>query len=256
MAVRFEAAGERLEIHQTRRGLRIVTWLFVVSGVLGMALTGWPRSIKVSISCSHATDTCTITHPHTKDWKQPVSSLTGIELTDNELRFERGSLAPYYLCTAPRADNAAAAAILGDFLRDPKIVTAATECTSHLSGIPIVGRIASVFGMVLLYLLLTAFLVDAHTIVDRAAGTIAMRGSKWPLNRWSFERPLSEVSGVSARKINTGRGQYMYLVDLVFDDGAVVRAMSPAAFKLPVLQQRIAELRRFVGLAPVERLEV
>jgi hypothetical protein len=40
----------------------------------------------------------------------------------------------------------------------------------------------------------------------------------------------------------------MYLVDIVFDDDTAVRAMSPAAYTVPVLQQRIMELRRAVGV--------
>ncbi|MEO8549565.1 MAG: hypothetical protein ABI678_06315 [Kofleriaceae bacterium] len=249
MAVRFEAAGDRLEIHQTRRGLRIATWLFVVFGLFGVVLVNLPQKAKLTITCSRTAGTCTIGHPHSKDWTQPLASITSVGLSNEVLELERRDAEPYHLCTAPHAENEAAATALGDFLKDPKVDSVATQCTTHLPAIPIVGRLAGVLGMALLYLLLTAFLVDAHTIVDRKAGTITMRGSSWPLKRWSVERPLSDVVNVAARRIYTGRGQHMYLVDVVFEDGAVVRAMSPAAYRLAVLQQRITELRRYVGLA-------
>lgn len=248
MAVRFEATGDRLEIHQTRRGLRIAVWLFVLFGVLGAVLVNLPHQVKVGIACNRTTGVCTITHPHSKDWEQPLASIASVGLTDEELVLERRDTEPYHLCTAARADNEAAASALASFLKDPKCETVAAECTSQLPAIPIVGRFAGLFGMALLYFLLTAFLVDAHTVIDRKAGTIAMRGSKWPLTRWKFERPLAEVKNVAAKKIYAGRGQHMYLVDIVFDDDTAVRAMSPAAYTVPVLQQRIMELRRAVGV--------
>jgi hypothetical protein len=248
MALHFEPAGDRLEIHQTRRGLRIATWLFVLFGALGAVLTFLPHATKVTVACSRAANTCTISHSHTKDWKQPLDSITAVRLTDGALVLERQGRSPYHLCTAPRAANEAAAGVLEGFLRDPNVDAATAECTSHVGGAPIAGRIAGIAGMALIYLLLTAFLVEAHTIVDRTAGTISMRGSKWPMTRWALERPLSEVANVSARKVYTGRGQYMYLVDVVFEDGTAVRAMSPAAYRPAVLKERIAELRRFAGL--------
>lgn len=249
MAVRFEAAGDRLEIHQTRRALRIATWLFVLFGALGVAMTFIPHSAKVTIACDRAAAECTIGHPHSKDWKQPIAAISSIDLTDDELVIQRRDTEPYHLCYATRTENEAAAQALSKFFAE-KQATVATECTTHLPGIPIAGRVAGLFGMALLYFLLVAFLVDAHTLIDRKAGTIAMRGSKWPFKRWKLERKLSEVANVAVRRVYTGRGQSMYLVDVVFSDGQIARAMSPAAYKLDTLQQRIVELRKYVGLAP------
>jgi len=245
MAFHFVSSDARLTIDQTRRGLRTAMWLVALFGLLGAVLMNLPRSREVRLTCSRATNECVVTYPH-KHRTLPLPTIASVRLGDRTLDLERTTGTRYHLCDAPRAELAPTAETLTTFLRDPSAASTEVGCQGPDGSIPLGGRLAGAFGILIGLMVLGAFLVESHVVVDRAAGTITMRGSSWPLRRWSIERPLASVARVVVRSRYVGRGQRMYLVDVVFTDETVVRAFSPAAYRMSTLEERIAELRRFV----------
>jgi len=244
--VRFESTGDRLTIDQTRRNLRIAMWLVVVFGALGAVIMSIPASGRVRVACSRAEGRCTVQYPH-QHRDLPLSTLAGVQLSDQVLELERTGNVPYHLCSAPRNELSRAADQLSAFLNDPTAPAVSAECTSTIGvGVPWTGRLAGVGGMLIIVAAMGGYLVEAHTVVDSAAGTIVMRGSSWPFRRWSLERPLADVSRVAVLKRYTGRGGYMYLIDVCFADGSYARAFSPASYRLDTLNKQIAVLQQFV----------
>lgn len=250
MAFRFEVTGDRLEITQTRRGARVLMWFVAVAGAIGFATMLIPHGREVSVTCSRAEGQCHVRRGRA-EVQLALSAIQGAHLADAALELDRAGEPPYHLCSAPRAQLAAAAEQLAVFLRAPAMATVQVRCESTLDMIvPLSGRIAGLLGMLVILALIGMFLVEAHTVVDRAARTIAMRGSIWPLRRWAIERPLADVSAVVVRRVYVGRGQRMYLIDVQFNDGVTARAMSPAAYRVATLEEQIATLRAFVGSTP------
>ena len=221
-------------------------WLVAVFGALGVVITFMSGSRHVTVTCSRAEGHCTVRYSH-EHGDLPISTIAGVRLTDEALELERPGTVPYHLCRAPRNELSRAADQLSAFLNDPSAPAVTAECTSTIGvGVPWTGKLAGVGGMLLVITAMGMYLVEAHTVVDRAAGTIVMRGSSWPFRRWSLERPLADVANVAVIKRYTGRGGYTYLIDVCFADGVCARAFSPAAYRLDTLDNRIAELRHFV----------
>lgn len=247
MAVHFETTPSTLTIEQTRRGLRIVIWLYVVFGALGAVIINRPGQGHVDVTCHRAEGRCTVKHARSRPSDLDLASIAGVRLADAELLLDRTNAPAYHLCRAPRAQLVGAAEQIAAFLHDPAAPALTTACDSTINvGVPVAGRIAGIAGMLAILLVLGWYLVETHVVIDRAAGTIVMRGSRWPRRRWSIERPLRAVTGVWVRKLYVGRGQRTPLIYVRFDDDTSVLAYSPAAFRPAKLDEQVAELRRAV----------
>ena len=105
---------------------------------------------------------------------------------------------------------------------------------------------AALVGDLLLLLAMTMWLQEATTVVDRHR--IVMRGRSGLFKKWNLDRPRSEVTDVVIERRYVLRGNYRDLVWVHFDDGERVLAMAPAFYRVPRLEERADELRRFLGL--------
>jgi hypothetical protein len=248
MALRFTATANGLTITQRRGGLRVAMWLFVIFGGLGAVMAWREPARTVSITCSRERGTCDMKQGY-KTHKLPLAAITTSAIKDDALVIDRSdSQGRYFVCFGARDVLEPPANALSHFLGDPSARELKTTCESkYPTGIPLAGKIAGLLGSVLLLLLMGVFLEETHVVIDRPAGTITMRGNRWPLRRWSLERRIEDVENVAVRQVYVGRGQRMRLVDVNFKDGTRARAFSPAAYRLETFEHQVAELRRSVG---------
>ncbi|MEO6773110.1 MAG: hypothetical protein ABI467_08805 [Kofleriaceae bacterium] len=248
MASRFAVEGNRLTIDQTRRGARIILTIAVLGLILGAVPLLVPHAPKpIHTTCSHATGACTIDYGH-HDHAVPLASISGADLRAGQLVLVHGPSVVYHVCRAPV--GAPMLPRLAAFFADDHAAAVAFDCDSLATGVPPAGIVAGLLGSLLLIGMIGIFVVESHVVIDRDAGTIAMRGSRWPFWRWSLERPLSEIRGVMMRRIYSGRGQSLRPVYIVFSDDSVRFAWSPAAYMLVAHLDRVAQLRAFLGLPP------
>lgn len=116
--------------------------------------------------------------------------------------------------------------------------------------VPVAPLVAAPVGIVLLALLMGAFLVESHVVVDREARTIAMRGYRWPVKRWNVARSLADVAGVEMAERYVGKGQYDRRIVVRFTDDTSYLACSPAASMVATIEERLATLRDFTRADP------
>jgi hypothetical protein len=245
VAVHYDSTPERLSIRQTRRGLRIAMWGFALFGLLGLVLVNIPHKDGAKVTCDRAGHACSIEHRSRTD-KISLAEIQSVELTESALLLDRVAGEPYHVCTNTRASLQVTADQLSSFLANPAMQTVTASCVSEGGGVPIGGRIAGVGGMLLLFVLMGAYLLETEVVIDHKARTITMRGFRWPRRRWSFERPLAEVKGVVVRTLYVGRGNRQPVVYVTFEDADPVIAFAPGAFRPAVLDQRITELREAI----------
>jgi hypothetical protein len=245
VAVHYESTPERLSIRQTRRGLRIAMWAFAVFGILGIVLVNLPHTDGAKVTCDRATQGCSIEH-RSRTNRISLFEIQSVNLTETALLLDRVTGEPYHLCTNTRASLQGAAEQLSSFFANPAMQTVTASCVSEGGGVPIAGRIAGVGGMLLLFMLMGAYLLETELVIDHKARTIRMRGFRWPRRRWSFERPLADVKGVVVRTLHVGRGNRQPIIYVTFEHADPVIAFAPGAFRPAVLEQRIAELRQAV----------
>jgi hypothetical protein len=253
VAVHFVATEDRLEIDQTRRGLRIGMWLCLAFAVLGFAMMHFAPTPHTTVSCTRASGRCTVTRTGHHPIDLQLAQITGARLADHELLIDGATEPLYHVCQAPRAELQTTADQLTKFFADPNATMVATSCDSTASRVPIGGQLGTVLGIALvLWYVSSLFLIETRVVIDRAANTIALRGRRgW--KKWDVERSLAEVDRVRIGRRYAGRGQYLFLVFIHFGDGASYVVYSPAMARMKTFDQHVAELQRFVD-RPIERM--
>jgi len=264
MSLRFEVEGNELKIEQRRRGLKVFMWLVVLGSIAGLAIVPLINSLPHTgqITCDRAAGTCKVTYEPNHDVRDiKLAAITNARIVQDggtlSVIIDRndGKLKHQWVCQSP-ADHADAKAvrtagetIAGFFVGAPGAPALDVTCPNHGGEFnPIILIPAVILGDLLLLLMLGYWLQEAHTVIDKSGRHIKMRGRSGLRQKWNLERPLSEVTGVSLEKRYVMRGNYRHLVFIHFNNGAKVMAMAPAFYKLPTLESRTAELRKFLGL--------
>ena len=263
MSLRFEVEGNELRIEQRRRGLKIFMWLVFAGSIGGLAIVPLINSLPHTgqLTCDRAAGTCKVTYEPTHD----VREIKLAEITNARTIEDHGTLAVIldrndsklkhqWVCQAPadhadaKAVRAAGETIAGFLVGAPGAPTLDVTCPNHGGEFNALFLIPAVaLGDLILLLMLGFWLQEAHTVIDKGR-RITMRGRSGLRTKWKFERPVSEIVGVSLEKRYVMRGNYRHLVFVHFNDGTKTMAMAPAFYKLPTLESRTAELRKFLGL--------
>ncbi|MCE9577167.1 MAG: hypothetical protein K8W52_28725 [Deltaproteobacteria bacterium] len=115
------------------------------------------------------------------------------------------------------------------------------------SGGPPVMALGGVLGVAVALLGMAAFLIEVHTVIDRGAGTIAVRGARWPRRRWAVTRPLTELAEI--RSAPRGRGRRIPAIEARFTDGSAALLLAPVDMTPATYAAQLATIRRQAGVA-------
>jgi hypothetical protein len=277
VAIKVERAGSRVVLAQTRRGVRIVAWVFVALAIVGAALSLRQESAareaeRVAVRCSRASGVCEVSRGDGSSQVMRIQSLTGAAVdsdgSGDDARVSgtvqrRDGLPTYWLCEA-RAGDPEAAGIrrameaLAAFITDRRVPSVDVECrTRRAEGgtAAAVGRVVGpMIGMIILLGALLLFLVEVRTEVDPDAGLVRVKGrSLVPPRRWSIERPIAEVASVMVRQRSFARERSLR-VFIHFKDGSGALVISPSIGWASKIDGWLGELRSALGLpAPPAR---
>ena len=271
MATTFANEGGVITLEQTRPWFRRAALLVVAAVVLsgaGLALAPKERSSRqtpTSLDCDHGQDTCTLTMgalPMTF----PVTSIHGtryqpegdgqasrdswltLERTDGRGRKIEQSICGAFAGSADVAQTVAFADQLAAFLQDRAHPPIQLRCVGHEIGGVDAPKVllASLLGLLVVFLLTRQFSVETKVVLDGNAHTITASGRGWLRRAWNVRRPLAEVARIELRA-RIGGNSRAQLVYGVFTDGTSLLLWSPAASAASTVQERIGAMRALIG---------
>jgi hypothetical protein len=260
MSVRFEVRDNELHIDQRRRGLKIAIGVFVVGVAIGAVMIPLVGSLPHTghITCDRVAGLCTVSYEPEHDVRDiKMAAITAARIDKDRgtlaviLDRNDGALKHQWICQSPgdHADAPKVVALGGtivDFFRGTA-PTLDVTCPNHGGDLnPWLLVPAVLVGDLIFLLALTMWLQEAHTVVDRER--IVMRGRSGLFRKWNIDRPRSDVRRVAIERRYVLRGQHRHIVYVYFHDEEKALALAPAFYRLPRLEERADELRKFLGL--------